>query len=291
MAQTIDTPTVSALSCFAMRMETIIFVLQLAVIALSLMMLARLIWRGEMSERYLRLGPTRDLHEPRVVYLIGTYLIMGYAALRMQVSSGAPLELQFALELAPFAMIGLLLGRARVAEAGFRKIGLLPRHPVRDLRWGLMGGIVGYGVAGLSAISVILLFNYLGEPAPEVAHQALVNLQEDFNLSRLILLIISAVIAAPLIEELVFRGVLQTSLMRLLKGQRWPAMVITALVFSAIHAWAVPTHGLVPLFVLGLVFGYLYERTGSLITPILAHAVFNAVNIAIALSMPEQLPQ
>lgn len=260
-----------------------ILLLQLAVIAFSLVVLVRMMLRGALSEKHLRLGPTRDLHEPAVVYLIGAYLVMGYAVLRLQASGQSAYEMQFAMELMPFIVIGLLLGRARRAEAGFRKAGLLPRQPARDVRWGVMGGVVGFGLAGLSGIIAVTLLTMLDEPVPDVAHETLVTLQQDFSLNLLITIIITAVIMAPLLEELVFRGVLQTALMRLMKGRRWPAMLITAAVFSAIHGWVVPTQGLLPLFVLGLVFGYVYERTGSLLTPILAHAVFNAMNIAIAM--------
>ena len=262
---------------------TPILVLQLAVIAFSTVVVVRMILRGALREKHLQLGPTRDLHEPMLVYLIGAYLVLGYAVLKLQVSSESALEMQFAVELMPFAIIGLLLGRARHAEAGFRRVGLLPRHPTRDVRWGLMGGVIGFGLAGLSGIIAVALMSLLGEPAPEVAHETLVTLQESFSLNLLLTIIISAVIMAPLIEELVFRGVLQTTLMRLMKGRRWPAMLITAAVFSAIHAWVVPAQALLSLFVLGLVFSYVYERTGSLLTPILAHAVFNAINIAVAM--------
>jgi membrane protease YdiL (CAAX protease family) len=262
---------------------TLILVLQLAVIAFSLVVLVRIILRGELSEKHLGLGPTRDLHEPKAVYLVAAYLVLGYSFMKLRVSSQSAFELQFAVELVPFVVIGLLLGRARRAEAGFRKIGLLPRHPKRDLGWGLMGGVVGFGLAGLAGLLSVNLLTLFDEPAPEVAHETLVTLQQDFNFNLLMMVIIQAVIMAPLIEELVFRGALQTALMRLMKGKRWLAMLITAAAFSAIHGTVVPTQGLLPLFVLGLVFSYVYERTGSLLVPILAHAVFNAANIAIAM--------
>lgn len=262
---------------------TPILVLQFAVIAFSVVVVVRMILRGALSEKHLQLGPTRDLHEPMIVYVIGAYLVLSYAVLKLLVSSAWAYQMQFAVELMPFVIIGLLLGRARQAEAGLRKVGLLPRHPERDAKWGLMGGVIGFGLAGLSGIIAVALLTMLGEPVPEVAHETLVTLQQEFSLNLLISIIISAVIMAPLLEELVFRGVLQTTLMHLMKGRRWPAMLITAAVFSAIHAWVVPAQGLLPLFVLGLVFGYLYERTGSLLTPILAHAVFNAMNIAVAM--------
>lgn len=262
---------------------TPLVVLQLAIIAASA---AALVWmgvRGKLSEKHLGLGPTRDLREPAGVYLMGAYLVLGYSVMKLQVSGASAIELQFVVELMQFIAIGLLLGRARQAEAGFRKLGLLPRHPVRDLRWGVLGGVIGFGLVGLAGIVWANLLTMLGEPVPDVAHESLVTLQQEFSLELLFLLIFSAVVMAPLLEELVFRGVLQTSLMRLMKGRRWPAMLITAAAFSAIHGTIVPTTGLLPLFVLGLVFGYVYEHTGSLLTPILAHAVFNAMNIAIAI--------
>ncbi|MEM6258800.1 MAG: type II CAAX endopeptidase family protein [Planctomycetota bacterium] len=273
-----------------MPTNAVILILKVGIIGLSLGVLVVLLRRGELREKHLRLAPTRNLHEHPLVYLAGIYLVMFYAALKLQVSSDAPFELQFAMELVPFAFIGLMLGRARRAEAGFRKLGLLPRWPGRDLRWGLVSGVVGFGLAGLSGLFAIQLFSLLNEPAPEVAHKTLVTLQTSFSLELLISIIVSAVIIAPLLEELVFRGVLQTSLMRWFKGRRWIAIVITAMVFSSIHGWVVPTQGLIPLFVLGLVWGYLYERTGSLVVPILSHAVFNAANIALALHLPETPP-
>lgn len=273
-----------------MTLYEIISNLNMVLLAVSLVVFARMAWAGRLSEKYLRLGPTRELKQPREFYLFGIFGVMVYAVVKLQTSPESPLELQFAIYLVPFLFVGLLLNRAIHTEAGFRTIGLLPRHPRRDLSTGLFGGILGYGLAGLSGFLTVKLFKLINEPVPQIAHESLVSLQEDFNPARLIVLFVTAVIAAPLIEETVFRGVLQTSLMRWMKGQRWIAIILSAAVFSSIHAWVVPTHSLVPLFVLGIVWGYLYERTGSLLAPILAHAVFNAANIGIALCMPEQLP-
>ena len=225
---------------------------------------------------------------PKIVYLIGIYLALGYAAGLIHINHDSILELQLLVSLVPFALIGLLLGRAMRADAGFRKIGLLPRHPLRDLKWGVVGGILCFGLATVAGYAAIGLFYLLDEPIPNLAHDALQSLSTDFSFGRLMFLVFTAVILAPLVEEMTFRGVLQTSFMRLLNGQRWIAIVLTAAVFSVIHGNVVPTHGLVPLFVLGVMWGALYERTGSLLTPILAHAVFNAVNIAITLSLTPQ---
>lgn len=79
-------------------------------------------------------------------------------------------------------------------------------------------------------------------------------------------------ILAPLVEELLFRGLLQNAL-----GHKMPALAAIALssfVFALIHLqpYAIP-----PLMVLGASFGYIYHKTGSLRINILLHAANNAV--------------
>ena len=95
-------------------------------------------------------------------------------------------------------------------------------------------------------------------------------------------------IIAPLLEEMVFRGLLQTLLIDTLgRRARWTAVLTASLIFALIHAAAVSWHGWPGLFVLGVVLGWLYERTGSLLPCYLAHALFNAANIAAALGMAQ----
>ena len=67
-----------------------ILTLNLAIIGLSLAVLVFLLWQGQLREKHLRLGPTRNLHEHPLIYLIGIYLVMGYAAIKLQVSSDSP---------------------------------------------------------------------------------------------------------------------------------------------------------------------------------------------------------
>ena len=272
-----------------MTLYEIISIVNLFILALSLVVFGRLLWAGRLSEKYLRLGPTRDLHQPVWVYGFAIIGVILYSTLKLTVTGEQPPAVALGTELIPYALIGLMLGRTRRVDAGFRKIGLLPRWPGRDTCWGLIGGVIALGLAGAIGLIVNFISTKLGQPVDPVAHEALKTLREEFSVELLVALIISAVILAPLVEELAFRGVFQTSLLRLFGERRWPALLIASAVFSIIHYAVVPWQALFPLFVLGLVFGYLYERTGSLLTPILAHAVYNAANITIALSIPEQL--
>ena len=96
-----------------------------------------------------------------------------------------------------------------------------------------------------------------------------------------------AVLLAPLIEEILYRGIVQQSLRRL-KVNRWLAILLTSGLFALMHIAVLPDStmiaGLMALFTVSMVFGWLREQTGRLIAPILAHVVFNAVNLTLALA-------
>ncbi len=77
-------------------------------------------------------------------------------------------------------------------------------------------------------------------------------------------------------EEMIFRGVLQKILARMVRSEHL-AIWITAFIFSSLH---LQFFGFLPRFILGLVFGYLFYWSGTLWLPILAHFVNNAVSVA-----------
>ncbi len=92
---------------------------------------------------------------------------------------------------------------------------------------------------------------------------------------------ISVVVMAPLVEELTFRGFMYS---RLKSGMaKWIAVILTSLTFGVVHGtiiWAIYT------FVFSLCLIYVLERTGSLWVSILFHMAFNLVGAAMG-SWPE----
>jgi len=100
-----------------------------------------------------------------------------------------------------------------------------------------------------------------------------VNAKSPWMITIMILL---AVVIAPLGEELVFRA----GLFRYFRT-RMPhaiALVVPAIFFACLHVNWVTLQGLsslVPLIVLACIFSLAYERTGRIGTPIVAHALFN----------------
>jgi membrane protease YdiL (CAAX protease family) len=100
--------------------------------------------------------------------------------------------------------------------------------------------------------------------------------------------IIAAVFVAPFSEELLFRGLLQTLILRLIsRKDRAPdfrrslaAILITAALFASIHRpWTIEP----AIFVLAVGLGLAYERAGNLWTTITIHCLFNAGNFIVFL--------
>ena len=83
-------------------------------------------------------------------------------------------------------------------------------------------------------------------------------------------------VGAPIIEEFVYRGLVQNALEARLNDLL--ALVIGAVWFAAIHLQPVEFPG---LFVVGLVFGLCWQRSGRLSCPILAHVAFNATGLVL----------
>ena len=84
---------------------------------------------------------------------------------------------------------------------------------------------------------------------------------------------LSIAVAAPLTEELMFRGVIQPRLERAMPV--WAAVVVQAVLFRRDPRTPIQ---MVYAFLLGLVFGFLRSRTGSILPGFAAHAAFNAMN-------------
>ncbi len=91
-----------------------------------------------------------------------------------------------------------------------------------------------------------------------------------------------AVFVAPVAEESLFRGILYPTIKRL--GYPKLALWGTAALFGAFHVNLVT---FVPLTLFGVVLILSYEATGNLLTPIIAHSVFNSVNFLILIFQDE----
>jgi len=100
----------------------------------------------------------------------------------------------------------------------------------------------------------------------------------------LAMIVVSILVVGP-VEELLFRGVVQGGLRRAFDAA--PAILLASLIFGVVHLPAIEGAlvervayvGVVVL--LGCVLGYLYERTGNVVIPGLAHGAYNAAIYAV----------
>jgi hypothetical protein len=96
--------------------------------------------------------------------------------------------------------------------------------------------------------------------------------------ATVVLMVLLAVVLAPLAEEFVFRGMLFAAFQKTRLGPIGSAILLSAL-WSVMH-WGYSSQNLVALFCLGLLFAYIVWRTGSLWPAVVGHAANNLVAVA-----------
>ncbi len=148
-------------------------------------------------------------------------------------------------------------------------------HPGRVLGWIAAGA--GWSIGAAVLLRPIAELADLDDSAQQVSKTV-----EDASGVGLVLLFLGIVLVAPVVEELLFRGVLLRSLQR--RFSMPVAVFVSAAVFAGIHVVGDPgSYYVVPgLLLLGLISGYQASRTGDLSRSVLLHMGFNLLS-AVAL--------
>lgn len=182
-------------------------------------------------------------------------------------SAGVPLVVTIAL-----AEVALAL--AAVVVARWRRADLASLRAALGLAWPRARFLAAGALVGAAAWYVNLrLLDWLTTPDDR-------ELGQLVGREPLAATLVAIAFVPALCEELVFRGVLARALARRLPALA--AIAIAAAAFALMHGRAVQ---LVPTFTLGLALGFVAVRADSAIPAMLAHAINNA--IAIALSRDE----
>lgn len=146
-----------------------------------------------------------------------------------------------------------------------------PAVPVDSNRFGRLGGAaiaVIVSIATIAAAFITDAANHFMPPMPPDLEQIMKSLLE----APLWITLISVSIFAPFFEEWLCRGMILRGLLK--KTSPAAAICISAIVFALIHfnPWQA-----IPAFTLGLLFGFVYYRTGSLKLTMLMHCVNNTM--------------
>lgn len=234
---------------------------------------------GDM-EGNLTVDPVAEAHSARFPYAdwgAGTALVGVLVALAVGVALGIPAVIagqkpgsddlttlgNVGVQLAT-ALGFLLVPMAIAAQRGAHGVGEVLRRlgvrPFRPSAFKWMGAAIGAYL-----LFAILYSALIVEPKQE-------DIAEGFGPVPVQVLLIA--IAAPISEEVCFRGMLFGGLRRSMA--RIPAALLAGLVFGGLHALTGVT-AVPPLIAFGFVLSLLYEETGSIVPGILLHVLNNSV--------------
>jgi len=160
-----------------------------------------------------------------------------------------------------------LLSRTRGSGSLAADVGLIVRGA--DW-WGVPAGMgLQLVIAVITAPLIVWLFPD-GPPEQGIAEIA----GQSRSLLEQLAVFIAVAVAAPLIEEMLFRGMLLSWLTRRMRN--WPAIVVSAAVFAGVHLLDPNAIAVVPgLFLLGIVLAWVALRRGDLSLPVAIHSGIN----------------
>ena len=143
----------------------------------------------------------------------------------------------------------------------------------REVRWhklaspgyAMLGPLeCGFGLSLLSSFALAMI------PFPDAWYAAYDETMELMFTGNPLFLAASIVLAAPIVEEVVFRGLVYTRLCRGMK--RWLAAILSAVIFGLVHGTLLQLVYTVPM---GLLLCFFYDKYRSLWAPIVLHMSFN----------------
>ena len=219
-----------------------------------------------------------------LLLLLLSFLLMGVAQVGLVIpyalSKGVPVQ-----SMAEFitkdtgaialALVGLVVGHLLTLVPAWLIVTRGGRHPfLRTLGWEWGGGFSFWRSAGLAVLLLLVGMAILwGTGTPEN------ELDRILRSSRAAALItaFAATFTAPLVEEVVFRGLLYSALRRL-AGVAW-AVVLVFVLFALIHVpqyW--PSYGVIAtILLLSFVLTLIRARTGRLLPCFVIHLIFNGI--------------
>jgi membrane protease YdiL (CAAX protease family) len=269
---------------FASALGNIVFALYLLIAVSIYISLARQIRARKSLDQLAVVESTGRFGLPEAILasaLIAFLLLNVFAA----VSRQGPLHLDTKDLIANFlftiAVVLFVASFLRLRRFDLDSLGGFSR--ISFIRAASTGVILLFFTYPLLAISESIMQTLFGSSS---SRQEIIDLFiSSRTLEQRVLIVILAVVVAPIAEEFIFRLFLYGVLKRYLGVGI--ALVGSALLFAAVH-----THlpAFAPLFVLGACFALAYEWSGSILVSMTMHALFNSVQL-IVLAFPQLIQQ
>lgn len=240
-------------------------------------------WPSEPGYRHDAAGPHDAFPVPfsvvesfgAVVWTLAAMVLVRSVAVAIGIEFGPdPVSVLVVISAQLFTLAGLVAYLRARGRLSWRLLG-----PVRPRRRHVAVG-VGIGTAGFVIVQLtVAVAAQLFGPV-EAPQQSLLEAGRIGGVTA-VLAAVAAVAIAPVVEEVVFRGLLFQSLRR--RTGLAAALVISGIVFAVVHLELDQAVFGVALLLLAVWFAGAFHRTGTLVVAVVGHATFNAINLALAL--------
>lgn len=167
-------------------------------------------------------------------------------------------------------MVGVYFIALRPKGLSWREVGLKSFPP------SYWKGIVMWTVALIAVTStLVIMMDLLGGVG--VKNSKTESLQSGFTIPHFLIGFLSAAVISPIYEEILYRGFCY----RWLRARFTVPMslFLSSFLFMIVH---IPTYNTLPtVFITGLVFAKVYERTASVIPGMIIHGLFNGIAVTL----------
>jgi len=153
---------------------------------------------------------------------------------------------------------------------------------VRAVLMGVGGILIFFPIFILAGMISGWIYKLITNQPPDmISHTVLIQLIESPGDFWFFMMAALVLIGAPIMEEILYRGILQEIAIRMGFG-RWLSIFAVSVIFTIVHIGAVSLSALPTLFIISLGFGWVYEKSGRLSASIVTHSLFNLTNILLA---------
>ena len=221
--------------------------------------------------------------QPFDLIIVGFYILVFTGFLKSAESKIENLEeSQMTAGLVLVSSIAILSIGGIIPLILFWRTNLIEFFGLRWLRWQNIFWIMPAFVFAMMIIGAILVAcgwqTWVQDSLGAKPQEAVMLVRETSDVGLLLAMAVTAIIFAPITEELIFRGYLYPVVKRF--TDRWFASIFSGVLFGVIHfnVMALPM-----LALMGVILAVIYERSGSLWVPIGCHAAFNATSVGLML--------
>ncbi len=208
-----------------------------------------------------------------LLLLLGTLIGIVFVSILMAIMGQEAIKDYTTLLSYPIMFIPAMIWAAANSRSNrYRQKGLdLDNANVAPLGWGICICLTVLGTIGVGIVSDV--FQRVLPPMPAWLEKVMGSLLDG----NILINFICVSIFAPFFEEWLCRGMIERGLLGRGTKPVW-AIVISAVIFAVIHMnpWQA-----LPAFIMGLLFGYIYYKTGSLKLTMLAHFTNNTLALVV----------